>query len=282
MSGAAYHSVERPFKEVAVNKIVLSVAALAAASLAFAGGAYATTYGTINATYTSVSPQAVVAIHANPGATSGSPGAWLSESVYAGVYNFRTNWVTWATPPNTPLPTGAPLAAGSTFGTHCIDTTNLIGTDTYVIKDVTDAPSPTTYSGGTTISAGRLVDLQKLLSRNSVGTSTDAAARQVAVWEVVFEHWNSYEVNAGGNQGSFYVTDDSAVATRADQMLADLGAWQYGEWVPDLYAFVAPGQDQLWLAQGDGHYYVPEPLTMLGMVFGLGSVGAYIRKRRGV
>jgi len=48
----------------------------------------------------------------------------------------------------------------------------------------------------------------------------------------------------------------------------------------DAISFLFTGEDALDLGIDEFRQYVPEPLTMLGLFLGLGSVGAYIRRRR--
>ena len=268
-------------KAMCVKKSSLVVVVVAlAVGVVFAGRAHATTYGTLDANFLGVHPRESVTLHAFPGSDEVTdPGTERSLRTRAGVYRFQKTG-------GDDCVTGLDLY--DTFGTHCIDISDYVrSSNSWDVCDVQDAPDPTTYLGGFTISPAQEVALQMLFSRNAdVSTDQKAAARQIAVWEVVFEHWNPYKVTAG--DGSFYVTDTASdTAGLADTMLNDLGPWQVGEIMPQLYAFVdrdpysyPDEQDQLWLVPGGGQEYIPEPVTMLGLVLGFASVGAYIRRRR--
>jgi len=124
--------------------------------------------------------------------------------------------------------------------------------------------------------------LQKLWSRHAGEIGNDltkdslAASFNLAVWEIIYEHTGVLNAKTGSFRSA-----STTQANKANEWLADLGSWQVGEIVPDLRALVHEDyQDMLHIIPGGGAPYVPEPLTMLGMFLGLGTVGAYIRRRR--
>ena len=266
--------------------VVTSVAICLAAE-----SAEATCYGTLDATWAGVSPGQGVRVNAYPG-TIGSPGKKTSLSTVGGVYNFRKTGgdetITGLDPVGSTDPPN--------LQTHCIDLQNYVGgSEAWNVCTLDEAPDPNTLLGGVTIDATKETRLQKLFflypdssiySLSGSAKSKQAAARQIAVWEIVFEHWKG--LNATDSTSSFYVTNDGGAGAVANTMLSAVGAksWQKGDVMPELYAFVdrvggASGdQDQVWIVPGGGDTYIPEPVTMLGMFLGLGSVGAYIKRRR--
>jgi hypothetical protein len=266
-----------------MKRLVLLLAVLAAFGVIFAGSACASTYGTISAGLLSVSPNQTVTFHVfDPTA-----GHWDYESTLAGVFNLRRE--------DTPGVNGANAFIPTDFSTHCIDLAQYIywypSVNTYTVKDITDAPNPTGLSGGS-ISAAKADLLQRLFMTNwsyqgqTGGAGQWAAARQLAVWEIVFEQGSTYDVKKGAT-GTYYTFYADGVSTNtldaADQMLGTAVAyqWQPLDIKPPVYALVsATYQDQLYAIVGGTLLPpIPEPLTMLGMFLGLGGVGAYIKRR---
>ena len=276
------------------NKLCCLVAAFVAICLAAAGHAEATCYGNLDAQWNGVNPGQDVTVHAYPG-TEVSPGLLTGLATTGGMYNFiyKDDLIG---PPD-PKETLTGLSDGDDFHTHCIDVQNYVGgRERWKVCDVIDAPDPNTLLGNVNISDAKETLLRKLYflyPDSTITTLTDpdakdkkASARQIAVWEIVFEHWKG--LNATDTTSSFWVTDDGGAGGDANTMLSAVASyeWQYGDMMPVLYAFVdrvegdSGDQDQLWLLEGGGEEYIPEPLTVLGMFLGLGSVGAYIRRRR--
>ena len=276
------------------SKLCWLVVASVAICLA-AESAEATCYGSLDAIWAGVSPGQGVTVHAYPG-TIDSPGSGRHLSTSGGVYNFRktggTETITGLGAINmdsVPLPP-------PNLQTHCIDILNYVGgSEAWNVCTLDEAPDPNTLLGGVNISGPKETRLQKLFflypdssiyNLSGSAKSKQAAARQIAVWEIVFEHWKG--LNATDTTSSFYVTGNDGAGTLANTMLSDVASysWHKGDVMPELYAFVdrvegsGGDQDQVWLVPGGGDTYIPEPLTMLGMFLGLGGVGAYVRRRR--
>jgi len=239
--------------------------------LVVAGAAHATT---ITMQFQDADPAEGVTAKAWSGPNASDPGTLRSVGTLGGYYNWKKTGGDYAE-----------IVLNQEFSTFCIDVAQTIsygGTYTYTVEDITNAPDPTTYSGGT-ISAAKKEALQKLYSRNLgliAGDATKACGFQIAVWEIVFEHW-TYPPNFDVTDGSFTATDNPGAVSAATTMLGTINAsWAMGELVPDLVAFVSPcKQDQMWLVPGGDQPYVPEPVTMLGVFMGLMGVGGYVRRR---
>ena len=176
-----------------------------------------------------------------------------------------------------------PIQAGETFTTFCIDLgqyVNSNGIYTYTVTDIKNAPVPTTYSM-TTIGGAQELDLQKLYSQYygvaTQGLVLDAAAFQAAAWEIVNEHWLDYDVL----DGSFKVQSDWSAAPLANTWLDSLAGYSLPEGpLPNLTAFVSEcSQDQMFIIPGGGGQ-IPEPLTLMGLLMGLGVVSNTLRRRR--
>jgi hypothetical protein len=114
------------------------------------------------------------------------------------------------------------------------------------------------------------------LNRNA---TIEAAAFQVAVWETVWEQaGNPPEVNAlSDSRGNVYVNSGWSAADRADYMLNNLDPTKHLA----LAALVDPDhQDQIILLPGGSFQHAPEPLTLVGLLMGVGGLMHYARKRR--
>ena len=277
-------------------RILTIAVVLLALGFALAGPVAATT---IHAQFMSVRPAVGVTIHmrGHIGATPYSEDA----GTQVGTYRFYAE--------TSDFPEIDP---GSYYGTNCFEQQNVSygGWYDYTVQtNLTAAPIPVSPyvnpDDSVAANCGHLstnqVDLlKKLFARNAnalwyAPDSTDIdpsglidpvgrVAIQLAVWEIAWEHTES-PGNLTSPSGSFWVTDiGSSYISRAEAMLGNLGPWTSTTEqnnAPTLYAFTADGnQDQLWLIPGGGGPPVPEPLTMMGMFLGLGSLGAYIRKRR--
>jgi len=258
-------------------KLCWLVVASVAICLGLAERAEAYCYGSLDAQWNGVSPGQGVTVNAYPG-TIESPGLLRSLATTGGVYNFIKKG-------GDEEVTG--LAYDESFWTHCIDISEYVGgLEQWWVTDVDDAPDPNTYLGSVNISDAKEDLLRKLFflyPGNLAAQSQTAAARQIAVWEIVFEHWKG--LNALDATSSFWVTGNALAGGEANTMLNAVASysWQYLDPMPILYAFVdrdTSDQDQLWLLDGGTETYIPEPVTVLGMFLGLGSVGAYIRRRR--
>lgn len=101
-------------------------------------------------------------------------------------------------------------------------------------------------------------------------TAAQAAAMQLALWEVIFETPDNgttdYDLDAGWFQAGALSYKDLA-----EQYLA--GMMNYQGPLADL---IALQNDE----KQDFISIVPEPLTLVGSLLGLGALGGYIRKRK--
>jgi len=98
-----------------------------------------------------------------------------------------------------------------------------------------------------------------------------ARAMQLAAWEIVYEYMND-TTTLNVTTGNFYVTGSSANST-ANTMLNSLA--DYTGPLPELVALSNqnPGKQ-------DFVRIIPEPVTMAGLMLGIGGLGGYIRRRR--
>jgi len=115
-------------------------------------------------------------------------------------------------------------------------------------------------------------------------SSTTAAAFQLAIWEIINENSGTYELSYyDGDRGSFYAKNSSSVALAndwLDEVVAETG-------VPDIalriltdpckqdYAVILPD-----VPEPPSNGAIPEPMTMLALIAGLGGTGGYLRRRR--
>jgi hypothetical protein len=217
-------------------------------------------------------------------------GTHVSEWGYAGEYEWKTTYNNTgnydAVPPK-----------GGTFSTFCFDVQGNIylghtydfylyeGKDQIVAHHDTKRTPP-----GGALTGDQYDLLLKLFGLywqhpGEWASNTEAAAFGSAVWEIVWEYGDNSSHPAvlpySVSTGLFRVTGSAAVVAAANDMLTGVmssSAVPVGE----LYALINPcgGQDQM-IAFGVGTRQdtVPEPLTMVSVVLGIGGVGAYVRRR---
>jgi hypothetical protein len=158
---------------------------------------------------------------------------------------------------------------------------------TYQIYELGDAPIGGTNSPGG-MGAQKADDLRRLFNLWSSSFNDDqAAAFQAAVWEIENENAGTYNVYSGDFQineswgGSFTLnavtyTNWGDYANRA--LLANLGNVIPNE---DVVALVnSDFQDYALTIRGLGGQEIPEPVTLAGIVLGIGGLAGYVRRRR--
>ena len=225
-----------------------------------AGNAHATTYGTI--TFKAASEF---------GQTMGQMVDRYDHGTvwngYTGSFELTVSSYDWDVLP----PCGGPSIYPPAF---CIETElfSLNTWYTYDVMDVSDAPivSGPEDQDGDPMGDAKADLLKELWGRHHddvVSNDTGSAFAQ-AVYEIVFEDYDDIGVlSVGEYQGS----GKASVITLAEDWLDDLdGSGPKA----CLVSLTKSGKQDLIVEM------VPQPLTMLGMFLGLGSVGAYIRRRR--
>jgi len=173
-----------------------SVAALVAvAGMAVAGSANA---DTVTATFNGVTPGLSVAVNYD-GALGGSA---FNQVTSAG----RFNWTTTGTNPAPPLTVGSQVFnVGTQFITFCIELNQSIasgGSATFTVSALTSAPGVgPTITGATATSIRELWEdhyYQHVINNsNSAGLAQNAAAFQVAIWELIYDQGGAKNVAAG-------------------------------------------------------------------------------------
>lgn len=158
---------------------------------------------------------------ANPGNTT------------AGLMNWRT--MAYAGPGQADAGFYGAYPVNSRFTTFCVELTQYAsGNIVFSIVDLSQVPMPGNNPGNPLNGMGvtKANDLKNLFARYYnpallTTNSTEAAAFQVATWEIVHEtHSGPYNVVEG--TGNFYLWNDpSGVRTRAQAMLTDLSTNTY-------------------------------------------------------
>lgn len=234
--------------------------------------ARATTYGTVHARFQQVNPSSDIEIH--------YPGGSYSHGGGTGVYRYRidrnhdeTNW--------SEMDIFDPGSLVEWFPGFCMELTQYTnGWDTYTVKDLESAPVP-----------GCLIDSVKtdLLSEfwgeygpqygqweswDGWSDGDYAEAFQVGIWELIYENdlVSGYDVTAG---------DVWVNPAKIQYSVVDLNDWLNSldgtGTMATLRAITHPNyQDVLVVVPG----HVPEPVTVVGVLAGIGALGGYIRRRR--
>ena len=178
----------------------------------------------------------------------------------------------------------AGLLNGNAFSTFCTDINQSFGWNnssnpyTYELKTVGETQA--LWTGGP-YTAGSYAQVSKLytVAYDSIkGSSTNSAAFQFALWELLYEKNGTYDVSAG----SFLLGGDAAgtVAARsqANVWLASLANASEGYSIQSLYS----GPDQKPRNQQDFLVAtpVPEPQSYALALVSLGIVAGYVRRKR--
>ncbi len=243
------------------------VAAGACVALLAATPAGATSLGQVRLKYASVSPRRAANLTVDGKTTNG---------LLTGKYNLRLDGGF------TPTGEGEAVydaAVNGLVGTFCADVRQWAPTS-YKVYDVY-APEDAPIGGGNTAMQGEKAwDLRRLFDQHTgdLGTHDGAAAFQACVWEIVYEDVaNAYDVHAGALSMTYYW--GSGWLDTANTWLAALGTDE-----PDVPLRVLANPDNqdfaMWVP-GLPADPIPEPVTVAGLVLGVGSLAGYVQRRKG-
>jgi hypothetical protein len=230
--------------------------------------AQADTYGTVNLTETGVSPQVVVNLYATPDFTSG-----------VGVYDGTEHWLLDSASVNS-NPYGLTNTNLPTSG-FCIEMQYSGGSAPYNIVDLKDAPvdqGPLVSGVVGPMGATKAAYIQELWYNHIGDTNTDigAAAFQTAVWEIVYENAQSWNVNtwdpAAATVNSSFKIDNTDVGNLANQWLNGLNMDGTGPKANVIAFSNANEQDFIGAAP------VPAPAALLLGLMGLSGLGVLMRR----
>lgn len=185
---------------------------------------------------------------------------------------------------------------GETFNTFCIQFNQSITKGTYVFN-VSDLNSAPIGNGSTAMGADR-ANLLKYLWKQYYGlatTATNAAAFQIAIWEIIYENINlaasSSPFDVGGGSAKFDAQKNNSY-TGASESLAN--TWLSATWsaykagfsgtqLANVWALThANKQDQAFLVPGPvpGPLPVPLPASVWAGLVLLGGIGVTKLARR--
>ncbi len=185
-----------------------SVIAAQAGVLALAAGASAQIGQTVRASFSSVSPSELAVVQI-PSGTGGF------QEVLAGPFN-------WTRDAGNP---GTDTTVPATFSSFCIELTQNIEFNTiyeYTLANLADAPIPATPPYGVPMGAAKADAISELWGRfwSPAFTAQDAAAFQLAIWEIVYD--GPYGANTGTGQVFLFSNVNPATIAQTNTWLAAL------------------------------------------------------------
>lgn len=254
-----------------------TIVALAAAVIMLWGAtAYATSLGQLELKYSSASPAQTGYIYLD-GVSHGN--------VYVGQYNLQISPTFTPTGQGVIIKDSATKSGGNYYiGTFCTDILQYAPTS-YRVYDVYHPEEAPIGGGNVAMGIEQAWELRRLFDQHlgHIGTAAGAAAFEASVWEIVYETSGTYNVDFynSGARGDFYVKPTSGGTgwvDTANTWLANLGTSH-----PDigLRVLASEGyQDFSLTVAGLGADPIPEPVTMAGLMLGIGGLVTYIRKRR--
>ena len=237
----------------------------------FAAPILADPYGTVDLKTIDVKPGAVVGIWSS-GPVTGGAGVW------AGIYNINILDPGYGPISGYEGPYGDGMLRGD-LDAFCVDIWDYAPTTLYAKYDVMaldEVPEPMAApSGGMgAIKAGYIARLLNTYWTSNL-TDTEAAALQVAIWEIVDESAGSWSVSSGA--GNFYIGGNDDVRDAANTMLTFVAAGS-----PDSYAnylgLTSPSSEAPKDNYQDYLVRVPVPGAVLLGLLGLSVAGIKLRK----
>jgi hypothetical protein len=170
-----------------------------------------------------------------------------------------------------PLPSDSYLVEGL-IQAFCIDLEDgfPITTQQYDANSLSQAPD---VSSGGPMGDSKAKYMAQLLNMNTYDTAFDAAAIQVALWEILYEDVNNWDTTA--SNGNFYLDTsgnaygEAALATAANSMLSGL---QMASSFSEYTALSSEGKNS------QDFVLVPVPAAVLLGMLGLGIAGWKLRK----
>ncbi|HUU92998.1 MAG TPA: PEP-CTERM sorting domain-containing protein [Phycisphaerae bacterium] len=244
--------------------LVGTAAVLLTATVAHANSVY-----TVEATFSGVENKKAVRLASDSG----------NLYVWAGLYTFDKGAIS---PDSTANPA---YYLDPVFGGYCIDLAQVISpnyTTTWELKPLEQAPvNPT----GIVMGPDRATLLRRLWGSHF--NDPNAAEFQVAVWELLAENpSNGYGVTTG--DGSFYVRtpDDAEVdVSMINEWLDEVAGADYiGDEASVMWAMtsIATQDFAVLIELADepgGEPSIPEPVTLVGLLTGIGCLTRYVRRR---
>jgi len=202
-------------------------------------------------------------------------------NVYTGVYNLDLNPAPGSYCGDEAAALVAQAGAGHIIASFCMDVRQDAPQGTYQRYSI-GAPEDAPVGGGNTpMGEAKADDLRRLFGGHWTGnfTNAEAGAFQAAVWEIINETSGDYNVYTG----AFHIVETwgSGWGNLANAYLSNLEAnalnMQLAALTNELsqdYALTVPGS-------GGQHNElpVPEPLTAVGMLLGVGCLVRYVRQR---
>jgi hypothetical protein len=193
---------------------------------------------------------------------------WITGDLDAGLFELSVTNLSLTTP----LPSTSYLAQGNELA-FCIDiwdATRSENPEVYYVMSLDATPDPVAAPAGG-MGTDKAEYIAELLAKNSYDTALDAAAVQVAIWEVLQESVGSWDVS--NTNGDFFLGTGSAEVAVANVANTMLGGLTTGLSF-DMYTGLSNGG----FKQLQDFVVVPVPAAVLLGLLGMGVAGLKLRK----
>jgi len=196
---------------------------------------------------------------------------WVTGDMDAGLLNLDITNLSLTGPQTIPSDSYLNQGYEQAFCTDIWDPYPQPDAESYSVMSLDTTPDPVAAPvGGMGDLKAKLI--AELLIENTYTTDLDAAAVQVAIWEILQESVGSWDVSNGN--GLYYLgtgADEIAVATAANDMLAGLSSIGMSY---DRYTALSNGG----FKQSQDFVVVPVPAAVLLGILGLSVAGIKLRK----
>ena len=193
---------------------------------------------------------------------------YWSDNVYTGQYGFdldpaKSSWI-------------ANKLLKDPFYAYCTDLVQNPGDWSYYdLRPLEEAPIGGGVGPMGTTKANALRELFGTVKPGILIGNANHEAFAACVWEIVYE-----KPGVAYNLASGWLQVGALTSGSLAQGWLNGITWNTSEYDNGVFAITSPGKQDFALTNPDLGGYIPEPVTMAGLMLGIGSIAGYARRRR--